>query len=174
MSSLTEKAKSIRLLILDVDGVLTNGKIYYGPNDIELKAFHIHDGLGLKLLQKAGIEIAIISGKHSAAVEKRMMELKIKYVYLGHNDKLPIYETLKQNTQMKDEQIAYIGDDLPDLPILKRAGFSATVPNAPAIISQHIDFITNNLGGQGAVREVCDLILKAQNQYENVIESYLV
>ena len=81
MSSLTEKAKSIRLLILDVDGVLTNGKIYYGPNDIELKAFHIHDGLGLKLLQKAGIEIAIISGKHSAAVEKRMMELKIKHVY---------------------------------------------------------------------------------------------
>lgn len=174
MSDNEEKAKSIRLLILDVDGVLTTGTIYYGTTGIELKGFHIHDGMGLKLLQKAGITIAIISGKNSEPVARRLQDLHIEHVYLGHTDKLPIYESLKQKLHLTDDAIAYVGDDLPDLPLLRRTGLSITVPGAPAIIMQHVDFITNNKGGKGAVREVCEFILKAQNKYESVIESYLV
>lgn len=174
MASIQEKAKPIRLLILDVDGVLTNGTIYYGTNGIELKGFHIHDGMGIKLLHKAGIEVAIISGKNSEPVARRLQDLQVEHVFLGHTDKLPIYESLKQKLGLPDEQIAYVGDDLPDLPLLRRTGLSITVPGAPAIISEHVDFITNNPGGAGAVREVCELILKAQNKYENVVKSYLL
>ncbi len=174
MSASINKAQHIRLLILDVDGVLTNGIIYYGTDGIELKGFHIHDGMGIKLLQKAGIDVAIISGKNSEPVARRLQDLKIEHVYLGHIDKLPTYELLKQKLGLTDDAIAYVGDDLPDLPLLRRTGLSITVPGAPDIIMQHVDFITNNHGGRGAVREVCEFILKAQNKYESMIESYLV
>lgn len=174
MSDTQQKAQSIRLLILDVDGVLTNGTIYYGTNGIELKGFHIHDGMGIKLLQKAGIPVAIISGKNSEPVARRLQDLNVEHVFLGHTDKLPIYEALKQKLGMADNEIAYVGDDLPDLPLLRRTGLSITVPGAPATIAEHVDFITKNAGGAGAVREVCEFILKAQNKYENVVKSYLL
>lgn len=174
MSDIHKKAQSIRLLILDVDGVLTNGTIYYGTNGIELKGFHIHDGMGIKLLQKAGIPVAIISGKNSEPVARRLQDLNVEHVFLGHTDKLPIYEALKQKLSMADNEIAYVGDDLPDLPLLRRTGLSITVPGAPTSIIEHVDFITKNAGGAGAVREVCEFILKAQNKYENVVKSYLL
>ncbi|VVC76121.1 3-deoxy-D-manno-octulosonate 8-phosphate phosphatase KdsC [Aquicella siphonis] len=174
MQSLKEKAKSIRLFILDVDGILTTGAIYHGSNGFEMRGFHIHDGLGIKLLQKAGITVAVISGKKSEPVEKRMRELNIQHAYLGHENKLPAYEELKQQLQLKDHEIAYMGDDLPDLPLLKRAGLSITVPGTPEVISQAVDFITKKKPGKGAVREVCDWLLEAQDRYQSVIQSYLV
>ncbi|TAK77516.1 MAG: HAD-IIIA family hydrolase [Gammaproteobacteria bacterium] len=168
-----DKAKDIKLLILDVDGVLTSGVIYYGPRDIELKGFHIHDGAGIKLLQKTGVIVAVISGKTSEAVEKRIEDLGIKHAYLGQEEKLSAYESLKQQLQLTDQQIAYMGDDLIDLPLLRRAHLAITVPQAPDIIKQHVDFTTEKKGGKGAVREVCELIMNAQGHYESVIQSYL-
>lgn len=168
-----EKARSIRLLILDVDGVLTSGIIYYGSQGIELKGFHIQDGMGIKLLQKTGVIVAVITAKKSEAVERRLQDLKIEHVYAGNSDKLPAYENLKQKLNLTDNAIAYVGDDLPDLPLLRRANLSITVPKAPDIIQQHVDFITKNKGGKGAVREVCELIMMAQDSYQSVIQSYL-
>ena len=174
ISSILEKAKLIQLLILDADGILTNGALYYGNASIELKVFHIHDGLGIKLLQKAGITVAMISGKTSEALIRRINELDIKHCYLDQEEKLPAYEQLKQKLVLNDQQIAYMGDDLPDLPLLRRAGLAITVPKAPAIITQHADMITKMKAGKGAVREVCQLILEAQDRYQSVIESYLI
>lgn len=174
MQAIIEKAKPIRLLILDVDGVLTSGVIYYGNNGMEMKGFHLHDGLGIKLLQKSRVAVAIISGKNSEAVTRRVQELNIEHVYLGHDDKLPPYEELKQKLHLNDSEIAYMGDDLPDLPILRRVGLAITVPQAPEIIRQHADLITKNKAGKGAVREACEFIMEAQGQLQSVIESYLV
>lgn len=173
MESASEKAKSIRLLILDVDGVLTTGAIYYCSNGTEFKGFHIHDGMGIKLLQKVGIEIAIITAKQSETVVKRAADLEIKHLYLGYNDKLPAYEDLKQKLKLSDQEIAYMGDDLPDLPILRRVNFAITVPNAPSIVQQHVDLITKHKPGKGAVREACEFILEAQNKLQSVLQSYL-
>jgi 3-deoxy-D-manno-octulosonate 8-phosphate phosphatase (KDO 8-P phosphatase) len=169
----TEQAKKIRLLILDVDGVLTTGALYYGNNDFEMRGFHIHDGLGIKLLQKANIKVAIISGKKSEMVERRMKDLNIEHAYLGHENKLPAYEDIKKKLQIADHEIAYMGDDLPDLPILRRVGFPISVPTAPKIIQQHVAYITKIKPGKGAVREVCELILEAQGQLQSVLQSYL-
>lgn len=168
-----ENVKKIRLLVLDVDGVLTTGAIYYGSNGFEMRGFHIHDGMGIKLLQKANINVAIISSKKSEAVEKRIQELGISHAYLGHEDKLPAYEDLKHKLNLPDDEIAYMGDDLPDLTILRRAGFSITVKGAPEIIQQNVDYITKKKPGKGAVREVCEFILEAQDKLQSMLQSYL-
>ncbi|HEX4045982.1 MAG TPA: HAD hydrolase family protein [Gammaproteobacteria bacterium] len=170
---ITKKAKLIRLLILDIDGVLTSGTLFYGANGIELNGFHIHDGVGIQLLQKCGIAVAVISGKKSESAVRRMQDLRIPHVYLGQDDKLPAYEELKQKLQLVDEQIAYIGDDLPDLPILQRVGLAVTVPQAPLALRERVDLITKNNGGNGAVREICELIMTAQDHYETMLQSYL-
>lgn len=173
MQHVIDKAKPIRLLILDVDGVLTSGLIYYGSHGMELKGFHVHDGFGIKLLQETGIHVAIISGKKSDAVAERVKDFKIQHSYLGYDDKLPPYEELKQKLQLNDNQIAYMGDDLLDLPLLRRAGIAITVPQAPEIIRQHVDFITTRKAGKGAVREACELILEAQGKFLSLQQSYL-
>jgi 3-deoxy-D-manno-octulosonate 8-phosphate phosphatase (KDO 8-P phosphatase) len=173
MQQVREKAKTIRLLILDVDGVLTSGVVYYGSHDVEMKGFHLHDGLGIKLLQKTGVTVAIISGKNSEPVARRMKEMNIEHAYLGHDDKIAPYEHLKQTLKLSDDEIAYMGDDLPDLPLLRRAALAITVPQAPDIMKQHADFITKNKAGKGAVREACEFIMQAQGSYESVIQSYL-
>ena len=173
MSDLINKARQIKLLALDVDGVMTNGVIYYGTNGPHIKGFHIHDGMGIKLLQKTGVNVAIITSKQSEAVAERANELNITHVYMGRENKVPAYEDLKHKLQLTDEQVAYMGDDLPDLPLLRRAGLAITVPNASPTLIQHIDLITVKQAGNGAVREVCDLIMKAQDQYEAVIQSFL-
>lgn len=173
MLMLSKKILSIRLLILDVDGVLTDGIIYYLDNDLEMRGFHIQDGLGIKLLQKSGIKVAIISAKKSPAVLKRMNDLHIEHVYLGHEKKVSAYNELKAHLKLEDSQIAYMGDDLPDLPVLLKVGFAITVPNAPDVIQQKVDYITQKKGGHGAVREVSELILKTQNQYHNMLEYFV-
>lgn len=168
-----DHAKHIRLLILDVDGILTTGIVQYGSNGAELKGFHLHDGMGIKLLQKAGIPVAIISAKKSAAVTHRLNDLNIQHIYLGYEDKLPAYEDLKLKLNLHDDNIAYMGDDLPDLPILRRVKLAITVPQAPEIIKQHTHLITTKKGGKGAVREVCDMLMEAQGLYETMIQHYL-
>lgn len=168
-----EKAKAIRLLILDVDGILTTGALYLGNNGIDMRGFHIHDGLGIKLLQKTGVTVAVISGKKSEAVFDRLKHLGLEHIYLGHENKLPAYEELKLKLSLKDEEIAHMGDDLPDLPLLRRVGLAFSVPGAVELVKQHVDFITNTKGGKGAVREACEFIMNAQDKYDSVIQSYL-
>lgn len=167
------KITPIQLLILDVDGTLTDGQLYYGNAGEHLKAFHVHDGLGIHLLQRAGLHVAIITAKSGDAVANRMRDLHIQHVHLGCADKRPAYDTLKATLNLADHQIAYVGDDLPDLALMKRVGFAITVKNAPAIMAQHADYITKAKPGRGAVREVCELILEAQQKLESVIQSYL-
>lgn len=173
MRSLIKKAKNIRLAIFDVDGILTSGTLHYGNQGIEYKDFHVHDGLGLKLLQQGGIEVAIITAKHSDIVMKRMSDLGVKYLYQGQADKIPAYDDLKQKLQLKDNEISYMGDDLPDLPVMKRVGLSITAANAPNIIKEHVNWITKAKGGNGAVREACEFILNAQGSYQTIVQSYL-
>lgn len=173
MNTLNQKVKNIRLLISDVDGVLTTGALFYGPNGAELKDFHVQDGMGIKLLQQSGVNFAIITAKTSEAVTKRMQDLNVEHVYQGQSDKLDAYEDLKKKLNLTDEEIAYIGDDLPDLPLLRRVGFPVTVPNAPAIIQEYVIWTTQLEGGKGAMRELCEFILQAQGTYQSVINSYL-
>lgn len=173
MDNINKKAKPIRLAIFDVDGVLTNGKLIYGPNGIECKEFHVHDGQGMKFLLMSGVEIGIITTCTSEIVAKRMQDLGIKHVYRGIQDKVPAYEDLKQKLKLTDDQIAYIGDDLPDLHLIKKVGLGVTVANAPKIMQQHADWITPSKGGKGAARELCELIMHAQGTYEPIINSYL-
>lgn len=168
-----DKAKKIRLLITDVDGVLTNGSLIYSNQGSEIKEFSVHDGLGMKLLEKSGVELAIITAKESQAVTLRMQDLKIKHVYQGQSNKLAAYEELKQKLNLTDAEIAYIGDDLPDLPLLLRVGLPVSVPNAPKIMHEHAVFVTELAGGQGAVRELCELIMKTQGTYDSIMASYL-
>jgi 3-deoxy-D-manno-octulosonate 8-phosphate phosphatase (KDO 8-P phosphatase) len=173
MQEIIEKAKNIRLVIFDVDGILSTGALTYGVNGNETKTFHVHDGVGIRMLLQAGIEVGIITARNSPAVTKRMEDLEVHNVYQGNADKVPAYEDLKNKLGLKDNQIAYIGDDLPDLPLLRRVGLSITVPNAPKIILQHVHHVTKKKGGRGAAREVSELILKAQQKYDGLIEAFL-
>ncbi len=173
IQELSKSAKRVRLLIADVDGVLTTGSLLYDPNGTEIKIFNVQDGMGIKMLQQTGVHVAIITARKSAAVEKRMQDLKIEHVYQGQADKLQAYEELKQKLQITDAEIAYIGDDLPDLPLLRRVGFSVTVPNAPKVIQENTAWMTQASGGNGAVRELCEFIMHAQGTYQTVIDSYL-
>ena len=152
----------MRLAVFDVDGVLTDGRLYYGAGGEELKVFHVHDGQGLKRLQKTGITLAIISGRDSAAVTRRMQDLGIEHVFQGDEQKLPIFERLLKRLGLAAEQCACVGDDLPDLPLLQRAGLAVAVANARPAIKEAAHYVTVSEGGRGAAREVCDLILTAQ------------
>ena len=173
MSTLIDKAKKIRLAASDVDGVLTAGGMPYGSGGIEAKHFHVHDGQGMRHLLQTGVEVAIITACSSPIIKRRMEDLGIKHVYQAQLDKLAAYEELKQKLGLKDEEIAYTGDDLPDLPILSRVGLAITVANAPKIMQQYVHWTTQNKGGKGAAREVCDFIMHAQGTYQTIIDSYL-
>lgn len=168
-----DKAKAVKLLILDVDGTLTNGVLYYGSNGHEMRGFHVHDGLGIKLLRQSGVAVAVISAKKSEVIAKRLNDLKIEHVYLGYENKLPAYEEIKNKLGLEDKQIAYMGDDLPDLAPMIRAGFAITVPKSAEIMQQHADYICQKKPGKGAVREACEVIMNAQGSYQAMIQSYL-
>ncbi len=163
---------NIRLLLLDVDGILTDGKIVYDNNGIESKSFHVRDGHGLKLLQRAGFKVGIITGRESAIVEKRAAELGIEFVYQGAKDKLIPYKQILEITGLRDDQVAYAGDDLIDLPILRRVGCSFTVADAVAEIKPYVDYITAKSGGCGAVREICDMLLRQSGHWDEVTQRY--
>jgi len=168
-----DKAKRIKLLILDVDGVLTDGSITYAASGEQIQSFNVKDGLGIALLKKAGIEVAIISSRSSGALQKRAAELGIKEIAQGIKNKLSSYEELKSRMGLSDDEIAYMGDDWVDLPLMKRVGLGITVADAWEPMQDYAHYITMNPGGRGAVREVCDLILKAQNKWSAFLNDYL-
>jgi len=159
------KAKSIKLLLLDVDGVLTDGKLYFSNSGEESKAFNSLDGHGIKMLQAAGIEVGIITGRTSKLVQKRAGDLGITLLYQGREDKLIAMQEVITNSDYQQNQIAYVGDDLPDAPAIAAAGVGFTVANCHADLQEIADVQTTLSGGSGAVREVCDYILKAQGLY---------
>ncbi|RKF15914.1 3-deoxy-manno-octulosonate-8-phosphatase KdsC [Alginatibacterium sediminis] len=157
---------SIKLLICDVDGVFSDGRIYMGNQGEELKAFHTKDGFGIKALLNAGIQVAIITGRQSKIVENRMSGLGIKHIFQGQSDKTLAYEQVKQSLAMSDDQCAYIGDDVVDLPVMRSALLGVAVQDAHPLVLKEADYTTRTPGGFGAVRELCDLILWAQGQLE--------
>ncbi len=157
-------AQKIELLILDVDGVLTDNGLYIDDNGVESKKFNVADGMGIWLAHKAGIEVALISGRPSKATNFRAFQLKIEHVYLGQSDKLDAYDKLKRKLNIKDKRIAYMGDDLLDIPVLKKVGLPICVKNAQPLIKRFAKMVTKTKGGEGAVREVVDLILMAKKK----------
>ncbi|MCX5897866.1 MAG: HAD-IIIA family hydrolase [Proteobacteria bacterium] len=167
-----EKARDIKLLILDVDGVLTDGKIVYTDRGEEAKAFDVKDGHGLKLLMRAGIPVALITGRSSPAVEHRARDLGITRVYQKAINKIEAYEELRRAENLRDEEICVVGDDLPDLPILRICGFSVAVADSAEEVKREVDYVTNKEAGKGAVREVCDIILKARGLWGAVTDRY--
>lgn len=171
--SISDSAREVRLLILDIDGVMTDGRLQFDNQGEEYKTFNSLDGHGLRMLLECGIEVAVITGRNSGIVSHRMNELGVEHVYQGYRDKLPAYEKLLQDTGLKPGQAAYVGDDLPDLPIMRRVGLAIAVQNAHAFVKQHCDWVTTACGGNGAVREVTDFILQAQSLLEARQDSYL-
>ncbi|MCL1886969.1 MAG: HAD family hydrolase [Betaproteobacteria bacterium] len=172
-SRILSKARQIKLMIFDVDGVLTDGKLLFGPDGETIKVFHVLDGHGIVLLQQSGIQTAIISARKSPMVMRRAEDLGITHVQLGIQDKLSAFETLLNKTGVTAADCGYIGDDVIDLPVLIRVGFSASVPNGHTEVRSRVDYVTEATGGNGAVREICDLILQAQEKYLPLMESYL-
>lgn len=166
-----ERAKSIRLIVMDVDGVLTDGRILYSADGAEIEAFSVKDGLGIRAAQRAGLLTAILTGRVSGAVARRAKELGIHEVHQGIPNKMEAYETLLRRHGLTDEAVAYVGDDLNDLPLLARVGLSAAPADAADEVKARVAFVTVRGGGRGAVREVIDLILKAQGRWERAIES---
>ena len=160
--AIRKKASKIRFLLLDVDGVMTDGKIYLDSEGRETKAFNIYDGSGIHMIRNAGLEVGIITGRESPIVEFRARELGITEVHQKILDKNKIYVELLGKYNMKDEEIAYIGDDIIDLPVLTRVGLSIAVPNAHPEVRDRVDWVTQNPGGHGAVREVTDLLLSVR------------
>lgn len=150
---------AIQLLILDVDGVLTDGRFFIDANGYEVKCFHTQDGLGIKNLQKSGITVAVITGRNSACVAARMKELNITHYFYGQENKQQAFDTVLQTLNLAPEQVAYMGDDLPDLAIMQQVGFSIAVNNAVPAVKKAADFCTQRAGGFGAVREACDYLL---------------
>lgn len=157
------RARRIRLLLTDCDGVLTDGSLYFGPDGESLKRFHIHDGLGFKLARQIGIKTGIISGRKSAALEARARELNVDYLYQGNDSKLAAYEEILTTEKLQETEVAYLGDDLPDLDLLRRVGLGVAVANAVAEVKAAAHYITKTPGGSGAFREVVDLILKTHS-----------
>jgi 3-deoxy-D-manno-octulosonate 8-phosphate phosphatase (KDO 8-P phosphatase) len=164
MDTLIERANDIRLLVLDVDGVLTDGRLYFTARGEEMKCFHVRDGAGIVQLQRAGIQIAVISGRESKAVERRMNELGVTWIRQGISDKLAALRELLDILGLTTQQTACIGDDTPDLPLLEVARLAATVADAHPTVKSRAHFIAQSPGGMGAVREVCDLILESQRR----------
>ncbi|OHV12250.1 KdsC family phosphatase [Kushneria phosphatilytica] len=167
-----ERAARVRLLALDVDGVMTDGGLNYTGDPHEHKRFHVRDGLGLKLLQRSNIEIAIITGRNSSAVTTRAEELGIEHVYQGCEDKWQALSELLTRLRLEADQAAYCGDDLVDLAAIRQAGLGVTVNDAPGEIRQHADYVTLTPGGHGAVREICELILKARGEWDAIVAEF--
>ena len=172
-AALRERAARIRMLVLDVDGVLTDGKLYFDHDGNELKAFNARDGLGLKLLQRCGIEVAIITGRKCRAVTHRMNQLGIKHVYQGQVQKLDSFLQLLELTGLDASEVCFAGDDWIDLPVLSRVGLAVAVADAEDRVKQHAHWVTSRKGGDAAVREVCNLILSAQEKDQTILDEIL-
>lgn len=167
-----QSAKKIKLLLLDVDGVLTDGRLYYGNSGEEMKAFNIQDGLGIKLLQKGGVQVGIITGRVSALLQRRADELTISPVVQGREDKLTALNELLQTMDIAMDEIAFMGDDLPDLAVIRRVGLGITPANGSATLAKQAGWQTKKCGGDGAVREVAEMILEAQGKLDLMLADY--
>ncbi len=167
-----ERARRVRLLLLDVDGILTEGHIIVDAQGREIKSFSVQDGLGIKLLQKAGLEVGILSSRTSLPVAFRARELGIKIVFQGELEKRKLYEELLAQKGLEDREVAYMGDDWVDIPVLMKVGLAVTVPSAWPPVKNYVHYVTRRPGGRGAVREVCDLILQAQGKWEALWQEF--
>jgi len=167
------RAKRVRLVIFDVDGVLTDGRLWYGPGGEELKSFHAFDGHGIHLLRMARLDTAIISGRKSQAVEERAKELGIRHVVQGADDKLAAFTHMLRKLRLKQAAAAYMGDDVVDLPVLTRCGFACAPHEAPEDVRRRVHYIASAAAGHGAAREVCEFILEAQGKLGDVMRRYL-
>jgi len=173
MQDILERAAQIKLVIFDVDGVLTDGGLIIDKDGHEYKRFNSRDGHGMKMLQWNGVEIAIITGRSAAVVEQRMKGLGVKHVYQGQKDKRVAFYKLLEELDLKPEQVAYVGDDVIDLPVLRKVGLGIAVQDAHEMVIRHAHWQTPHGGGHGAARDVCDLIMEAQGTYEAEMAKYL-
>ncbi len=170
---LLKKAQAIKLLILDVDGVLTDGRLFFDHEGVEYKSFHARDGHGIKLLQESGVKVAVISGRKSHSVSLRMKMLGVEWVYQGHENKVGAFKEILTALDLVSEQVAYVGDDVLDLPVMIRVGLAIAVQDANPAVCRHADWVTETCGGLGAVREVCDFLMQAQGHYQAMLDRYL-
>lgn len=172
MKTIQAKAAQIKLLILDVDGVLTNGELFFFEQG-EYKAFHSRDGLGIALVLQSGIDLAIISGNRSEAVERRFKKFGLTQIYQGVEDKALVYEEIKLKQGYTDAQVAYMGDDLIDLPVMTQVGLPTAVADADVFVKTQAVWVSQYAGGQGAVRELCELILTAQGKLNKLRQGFI-
>lgn len=173
MQAVHELAQKIRLVIFDVDGVLTDGSLLLTDDGKEYKAFHSLDGHGMKMLKASGVELAIISGRTSPAVALRAANLGITHLYQGVEDKLDAFQRLCNETGVPAPACAFAGDDVVDLPVMRRCGLALCVPGAPALVKEHAHYVTELPGGRGAAREICELIMRAQGTFDAQMANYL-
>ncbi|RJG10673.1 KdsC family phosphatase [Massilia cavernae] len=166
------RAAAVKVMIFDVDGVLTDGTLTYGPDGEATKVFYVLDGLGIQLLNKTGVKTAIISARQSPIVVKRAADLGISHVYQGIHDKRVAFKSLLEETGVTADQCGYIGDDVIDLPLLLQVGFAVTVPTGHSEVQHRAHYVTRANGGRGAVREVCDMVMRAQGTYEQALAPY--
>jgi len=172
-ADIRDRASKVRLAVFDVDGVLTDGRLIYSDDGRELKAFHVQDGFGLKRLMANGIEVAVITSRMSHMVTERTAELGIAHVYQGQASKLACFEQLIHALKLTADQVSYCGDDLPDLPVMQRVGFSVAVANAHPWVCERAHWHTHLRGGEGAAREVCDLLLAVQGHADSELQRFL-
>ena len=164
-----EKAKKIKLVIFDIDGVMTDGSLFFDNSGEEYKAFNSLDGHGLRMLQECGVKVAVITGRKSELVKHRMNDLGVTLLYQGYRDKIPAFEALLKEVNLSMDQITYVGDDVVDLPIMSQLDFAIAVQNAHPFVKQHAHWTSPNEGGAGAARDVCELIMYAQGNYDKAM-----
>lgn len=173
MSNITDLAKNIELIIFDIDGVLTTGALFFDNNGDEYKAFHSKDGHGIRMLLESGIQAAVITGRKSELVKHRMNDLGLDLIYQGYRDKRPAFKLLLEETGLKPENIAYVGDDVIDLPVMTQVGLAVAVADAHEFVKKNAHFVTQTAGGLGAGREIIEIILDAQGLLDDKLNSYL-
>ena len=173
MKDILARAAQIKLVVFDVDGVLTDGTLFVGDDGQEYKAFHSRDGFGIKLLRQSGVQIGVITARNSQVVLHRMENLGIEHVYQNRLDKVPAFEELVAKLELQPEQAAYVGDDVVDLPVMRRAGLAIAVQDAHPLAKQHAHWQTPHGGGRGAARDVCELIMEAQKTLDEQLSKYL-
>ena len=173
MKEILERAAQVKLVVFDVDGVLTDGGLFFGDDGLEYKMFYSRDGLGMKLLQRTGVEIGIITARSSEVVKHRMENLGIEHVYQGKLEKLPAFEELVSKLGINVEETAYVGDDIVDLPVMKRVGLAIAVADAHPFVVEHSHWQTHHAGGRGAARDVCELVMRAQGTLDEQFNHFI-
>jgi len=173
MQDILNLAKNIKLVIFDVDGVLTDGSLFFGDDGQEYKAFYSRDGLGIKLLQRTGVEVGIITARDSQLVNHRMENLGIEHLYQGRLDKISAFEEMIAKLNVSPEQTAYAGDDVVDLPVMKKVGLAIAVQDAHPFVKKHAHWITEQNGGRGAARDICELIMEAQGTLDDQLNAFM-